>query len=52
VTFGNKRCTTYISWSATRISCKVPAQARFGPVKVTVTTKAGVSNARDFTVKR
>jgi hypothetical protein len=52
VTFGGKRCTKYISWSETRISCKVPAQARFGLVKVAVTTKAGVSNAKDFTVKR
>jgi hypothetical protein len=52
VKFDLKTCTTYISWSATRIKCKVPAKARYGKVKVTVTNEAGKSNAMAFTVRR
>ena len=52
VKFGARRCTTYLSWSATRIKCEVPAGAKYGTVKVTVTTAGGTSNARSFSVKR
>jgi hypothetical protein len=52
VTFGGKKCTKYVSWSATKIQCKVPSTAKYGTVKVKVTTAGGVSNARDFKVKR
>jgi hypothetical protein len=52
VRFGGTACTKYVSWSDTRITCKVPAKARLGTVKVTVTTAGGVSNARSFRVKR
>ena len=50
--FGSKACTKYVSWSDTRIRCKVPAKAAFGSVKVTVKTAAGKSNAKTFRVKR
>jgi hypothetical protein len=52
VRFGGTACTKYVAWSDTRIACKVPAKARLGTVKVTVTTAGGVSNARSFRVKR
>ena len=52
VRFGTKACTKYVSWSDTRIRCKVPAKAAFGSVKVTVRTAAGKSNAKTFRVKR
>ena len=52
VKFGSKTCTTYLSWSNGQITCKVPKTAKFGVVKVTVTTAAGTSNAKRFTVKR
>ncbi len=52
VKFGATRCATYLSWSDTRIRCKVPAKAKYGTVKVMVTTAGGVSNARSFEVKR
>ena len=52
VRFGSKACTKYVSWSDTRIRCKVPAKAAFGSVKVSVKTAAGKSNAKKFRVKR
>jgi hypothetical protein len=52
VKVGGKTCTSYASWSATTISCKVPAATKLGAVKVTVTTAAGTSNAVNLTVKR
>ena len=52
VRFGGKKCTTYLSWSAAQIKCRVPATAKIGKVKVTVTTAGGVSNAKSFRVKR
>jgi hypothetical protein len=52
VRFGSKSCTAYISWSDTKISCRVPATASYRRVKVTVTTAGGTSNAVVFTVKR
>ena len=52
VKYGATKCTGYVSWSDTRIKCKVPAQAKYGAVRVTVTTAAGKSNAMIFTVKR
>ena len=52
VKFGATKCTKYLSWSATKITCKVPAKAKFGKLQVTLTTTAGKSNARSFTVKR
>jgi hypothetical protein len=52
VKFGSKKCGKYISWSATKIKCKVPSKAAFGSVKVTVTTSGGVSKGKTFKVKR
>ena len=52
VRFGTKACTKYVSWSNTRIRCRVAARATFGTVKVTVRTKFGTSNAKSFRVKR
>ena len=52
VKFGSTPCTKYVSWSDGRIKCKVPAKAKYGVVKVTVTTTAGKSNALSFRVKR
>jgi hypothetical protein len=52
VKFGGTSCRTYGSWSATRITVKVPATAKLGTLKVTVVTATGTSNARTFTVKR
>jgi hypothetical protein len=52
VEFGSTTCTKYVSWSDGRIKCKVPAKAKYGAVKVTVTTAAGRSNFLGFTVKR
>ena len=52
VRFGTKTCTVFVSWSDTQIKCRVPATARNGVVKVTVTTTGGTSNALSFTVKR
>jgi IPT/TIG domain/Photosynthesis system II assembly factor YCF48 len=52
VKFGSKACTKYVSWSTTRIVCQVPTKAKYGAVKVTVKTTAGMSNAMSFTVKR
>ena len=37
--FGSKACAKYVSWSTTRIMCKVPAKAKHGAVKVTVNTR-------------
>ena len=52
VKFGATKCTKYVSWSDTQIKCRVPAQAKYGAVKVTVTTTAGTSDALSFKVKR
>jgi hypothetical protein len=52
VSFGGKTCTTYLSWSDTRIRCTVPSGARFGTVGVTVTTVGGLSNKPSFRVLR
>ena len=51
VTFGTKVCSKYVSWSDTLITCKVPATAKLGTVKVTVKTAAGESDPRSFLVK-
>jgi hypothetical protein len=52
VRFGTSKCTKFVSWSASRIQCKVPAKARFGKLTVTVKTLGGTSAAKTFTVKR
>jgi IPT/TIG domain len=52
VQFGSKTCIKCVSWSDTRIKCRVPVKAKYGTVKVTVTTTAGASNAKSFKVKR
>jgi len=52
VKFGGAKCGTYLSWSNTRIKCRVPAKARFGLLTVRVTTTVGVSNGKTFRVKR
>ncbi len=52
VKFGGVQCTRYLSWSDTKVKCKVPARAGYGKRKVKVATVAGLSNAKRFTVKR
>ena len=52
VRLGTMKCGTYVSWSNTRIRCKVPARAALGRLYVRVTTAGGTSNAKTFTVKR
>ena len=52
VRFGARSCSLYLSWSNTRITCKVPAKAAFGRLSVAVRSSSGVSNAVGFTVKR
>jgi hypothetical protein len=51
VKFGAKKSTKVVSWSETRIQCKVPAKAKFGKLKVTVVTAGGTSAAKTFKVK-
>jgi hypothetical protein len=51
VKFGRVACTKIVSWSASRIKCKVPARAKSGKVKVTVTASGSVSNSLTFRVK-
>ena len=52
VKFGAAKCGTYLTWSSTRIRCKVPAKARFARLRVTVTSRGGTGGALVFTVKR
>ena len=52
VKFGTVRCRTYLSWSGTRITCRVPAKARLGKVNVRVVTAGGASRSMTFTVRR
>ena len=52
VKFGTVKCSTYISWSSTRIRCKVPAKVAFGRTSLRVTAAGGTSNTKTFTVKR
>jgi hypothetical protein len=52
VKFGTKKCTKYVSWSSTRIRCRVPATAAYGVRRVKVTLKSGASNTKSFRVKR
>jgi len=48
VTFNGVAATEIVSWSKTQITCKVPAGATSGPVKVSMSK--GVSNEISFTV--
>jgi len=52
ITFGSAKVTQLVSWSATRITCRVPTSAKLGMVPVKVTTSTGTSNAKSFTVKQ
>jgi hypothetical protein len=52
VLVGSRPCARYISWSSTRITCKVPAKSRLGRVKVRLVTQAGTVAAGTVTVKR
>jgi len=52
VQFGSAASTAYVAWSDVQIQCRVPADAAFGAVYVTVTTALGTSNAMGFRVKR
>jgi hypothetical protein len=52
VKFGSRSCTAFLSWSDVEIVCKVPANAKYGTVKVTVTTGECQSNGKPFKVKR
>ncbi len=49
--FGATKASKYISWSNTKIKLRVP-KAKFGLLKVKVTTSVGTSNAKSFRVKR
>jgi hypothetical protein len=51
VRFGSHVCTSYVSWSDTLITCKVPKKAKFGRMRLTVTTNSSTSNIWRFTVK-
>jgi hypothetical protein len=52
VKYGSKKCTRYVSWTKTRIRCRVPAKARFGALRIRVTTAGGTSKGKSFRVKR
>jgi hypothetical protein len=52
VKFGLTKATKYVSWTSTKIKVRVPARAKFGLLKVKVTTAAGTSNGVNFRVKR
>jgi hypothetical protein len=52
VTFGTRRCNKLLSWSNTRVKCRVPATTKLGKVSVKVTTAIGTSNAKRLSVKR
>jgi hypothetical protein len=45
VKFGSKKCAKYVSWSSTRIRCRVPGTATFGVRGVQVVLKSHASNA-------
>ena len=47
VLVGSTPCARYLSWSPTRITCKVPAKARPGRLKVRLVTLAGTVTCRD-----
>ena len=52
VLFGSAKCKKYLSWSKTRITCKVPKAAKIGRVAVTIKTVAGTSRAKYVKVRR
>ena len=52
VLFGSAKCARYVSWSSTRITCKVPPRAKAGRLRVKLVTLAGAVNAGVFRVKR
>jgi hypothetical protein len=52
VKFGSAACGTYLTWTNTRIRCRVPTRAKLGSVKVIVVTRSGASNAEAFRIKR
>ena len=52
VLFGSTPCARYVSWSPTRITCKVPARARPIRLKVRLVTPAGTAVVGTFRVKR
>ena len=52
VKFRTMKCGTYVSWSSTRILCRVPVRTAVGRAYVRVTTVGGTSTAKSFTVKR
>jgi len=51
VLFGFVKCKKYLSWSKTRITCKVPKAAKTGRVAVTIKTVAGTSRAKYVRVR-
>ena len=52
VKFGLTKATKFVSWTNTKIKVRVPAKAKFGLLKVKVTTVVGTSNGVNFRVKR
>jgi hypothetical protein len=52
VKFGLTKATKYVSWTNTKIKVRVPAKAKFGLLKVKVTTAVASSNGVNFRVKR
>jgi hypothetical protein len=51
VKFGSVKVSKYLSWKDAKLTVRVPPKAKFGTVKVKVTTAAGTSNAKSFKVK-
>jgi photosystem II stability/assembly factor-like uncharacterized protein len=52
VQFGSSGSTEYLAWSDGEIQCRIPADAPYRALYVTVTTALGTSNSVRFTVKR
>jgi hypothetical protein len=52
VKFGLTKATKYVSWTNSKVKVRVPAKAKFGLLKVKVTTAVASSNAVNFRVKR
>jgi hypothetical protein len=52
VAFGKVKAKKYVSWSATKVRVKVPAKAKLGKVKVTLTVLGKTSAAKAFRVRR
>jgi hypothetical protein len=52
VLFGSTPCAGYVSWTSTRVTCKVPARARLGRLKVRLVTLGGTVVAGTVVVRK